>query len=120
VHAIVGDGHRGVTDDIPYWRRQRRFGSRLGPPLFRLKTPPRRATEAVTAFAEGVDISAAHRIRERSRSLRDLPCGHYCGHLQLDELVARVRQSIERVRVWVWGAVGWTGYFRHPGRKWGC
>jgi hypothetical protein len=120
VHAIVGDGHRGVTDDIPYWRCQccqRRFSSRLGTPLYRLKTPPRRVIEAMTAFAEGVDGSAAHRIfghDERmlndwlkkgskhaallqERLLHDLRCGH----LQLGELVTRVRSSVQRVWVWV-------------------
>jgi transposase-like protein len=120
MHAIVGDGHREVTDDIPYWRCQccqRRFSSRLGTPLYRLKTPPRRVIEAMTAFAEGVDVSAAHRIfghDERTlndwlkkgskhaallqeRLLHDLRCGH----LQLDELVTRVRSSVQRVWVWV-------------------
>ncbi len=122
VHAIVGDGHRGVTDDIPYWRCQccqRRFSSRLGTPLYRLKTPPARVTEALTAFAEGVDVSAAHRIfghdertlsdwlrkggqhaqRIQEQLLRDLQCGH----VQLDEFVTRVRSSVHRV--WVWVAV---------------
>jgi hypothetical protein len=45
VHAIVGDGRRGVTDDIPYWRCQccqRRFSSRLGTSLYHLKTPTSR------------------------------------------------------------------------------
>jgi IS1 family transposase len=122
VHAIFGDGHRGVTDDIPYWRCQccqKRFSSRLGTPLYQLKTPPRRVSEAMTAFAEGVDVSAAHRIfghdertlsdwlrkgghhaqRIQERLLQDLKCGH----LQLDELVTRVRSSVQRV--WVWVAV---------------
>jgi IS1 family transposase len=120
VHAIVGDGHRGVTDDIPYWRCQccqKRFSSRLGTPLYRLKTPPKRVTEAMTAFAEEVDVSAAHRIfghdertlsdwlkkgwrhaaQIQERLLRDL----HCGHVQLDELVTRVRSCLDRVWVWV-------------------
>jgi hypothetical protein len=120
VHAMVGDGHRGVTDDLPYWRWlccQRRFSSRLGTPLYHLKTPPSRVAEAMTACAEGVDVSAAHRIfghDERTRSdwwkkdgrpaerlqeqlLHDL----HCGHLQLDELVTRVRSSLDRVWVGV-------------------
>jgi hypothetical protein len=46
---------------------QRRFSSRLGTSLYQLKTPPSRVTEAMTAFAEGMDVSAAH-----PRSV----CGH--------------------------------------------
>jgi transposase-like protein len=122
VHAIVGDGQRGVTDAIQYWRCQccgRRFGSRLGTPLYRLKTPPRRVAEVMIAFAEGVDVSAAHRIfghDERTLSdwlrkgnqhaeriqewlFRDL----HCAHLQLDGLVTRVRTSVQRV--WVWASI---------------
>jgi hypothetical protein len=65
LHAIVGDGHHGVADDIPYWRGprcQRRFSSRLGTPLSRLKTPPKRVANVMTALAEEADVSAAHRI----------------------------------------------------------
>jgi len=120
IHAIVGDGKRGLTDAIQYWRCQccgRSFSSRWGTPLYGLKTPPKRVAEAMTAFAEGVDVSAAHRIfRHDERTLSDwlAKCGRHaerlhdqlfrdchCAHVQLDELVTRVRSCLERGWVWV-------------------
>jgi IS1 family transposase/transposase-like protein len=124
IHAVVGDGKRGVTDEIQYWRCQccgRSFSSRLGTPLYGLKTPPQRVVEAMTAFAEGVDVSAAHRIfghdgrtlsawlakggRHAERLHDELhdelfqDC--HCAHVQLDELATRVRTCVQRVWVWV-------------------
>ena len=120
IHAIVGDGKRGVTDEIQYWRCQscgRSFSSRWGTPLYGLKTPPKRVAEAMTAFAEGVDVSAAHRIfghdertlsewlgkggRHAARLHERLFRECQCAHVQLDELVTRVRTCVERVWVWV-------------------
>jgi IS1 family transposase len=120
IHAIVGDGKRGVTDEIQYWRCQccgRSFSSRWGTPLYGLKTPPRRVAEAMTALAEGVDVSAAHRIfghdertlsewlgkggRHAERLHERLMDQLQCGHVQLDELATRVRSCVERVWVWV-------------------
>jgi hypothetical protein len=71
----------------------------------------------MTAFAEGVDVSAAHRIfRHDERTLSDWlgKGGRHaerlhdqlfrecqCAHVQLDELATRVRTCLERVWVWV-------------------
>ena len=48
-------------DEPEFWAPYEADG-RWGTPLYGLKTPPRRVAEAMTAFAEGVDVSAAHRI----------------------------------------------------------
>jgi IS1 family transposase len=119
IHAIVHDGWRGKRKDIPYWRCQacgKRFSGRRNTPLYSLKTPETRVAEVLSALAEGVDVAASSRIfRHREKTitgwleraarhgerlhqayLRDI----VAEHLQLDELVTKVRSHAERVFIW--------------------
>jgi len=119
-HALVGYGKHHGADCIQYLKCQAcgtKFSSRLNTPMYDLKTPAQRVGEVVTATSEGVDISAASRIfshdertiarwlsrtGEHSARLHD----HFfhdlvCAHLQLDELVTKLRGVPERVWVWV-------------------
>ncbi len=122
IHALVSNGSRG-KQKIRYWKCQACGGcrtSRYGTPLYWLKTPLSHVTMVMTALSEGVDISACVRIFENhhptiSRWL--VRGGHHSqrlhrqlfhqavqvGHLQLDELVTKVKQEAERI--WLWTAV---------------
>ena len=120
VHALVSDGQR---NGVQYWRCQAcggRKSSRLGTPLYRLKTPAQRVAMVMTALAEGVDIAAATRIfdhhhttiqhwlergGQHSARLHDrlLNKAVMAGHVQLDELVTKVKRDPERV--WIWTAI---------------
>ena len=122
IHALVSNGRRG-QQQIQYWKCQACGGcrtSRYGTPLYWLKTPLARIAMVMTAMSEGVDISAAGRIfghhhttitRWIERSGRHSERLHErlfhraltIGHLQLDELVTKVKQDAERI--WVWTAV---------------
>jgi len=121
-HAVVRDGWRGKGKDIAYWRCQacgRSFSGRYGSALYHLKTRPARVAEVMTALGEGVDIAAASRIfgHHPTTISRWLKRGatqgqrlheHYfqkvrAWHIQLDELVTRVRSHTDRV--WVWTAI---------------
>lgn len=65
VHALVSDWDRGQDKDILYLRCQaceKRFTSRLGTPLYHLRTPLRRIVTVMTALSEGEDLAAAGRI----------------------------------------------------------
>jgi IS1 family transposase/transposase-like protein len=118
-HALVRNGWRGKNKDIAYWKCQacgKRFSARLHTPLYRLKTPQEKVAQVLSALAEGVDIAASSRIfgyRERAisrwlgraavhgerlhwRYLHELEVHH----VQLDELVTKVRTQVERVFVW--------------------
>jgi hypothetical protein len=122
IHALVSDGWRGKTERIQRWRCAacgNRFSARRRTPLYRLKTPSRRVAEVMTAMAEGVDTAAATRIfnhhpntiahwvqrggqhgrRLHERYFRQIRSGH----LQVDELVTKVRHHPERV--WVWTGI---------------
>jgi len=123
VHALVSDGRRGQHKDIPYWRCQAcgsRRTSRLDTPMYHIRTPLARVAMVMTALSEGVDVSAATRIfgHHHTTISRWLERGGLhsgrlperlffraveVGHLQLDELVTRVKRDAERV--WVWTAV---------------
>jgi len=123
VHALVSDGRRGQGKDIQYWRCQAcggRQSSRLATPMYQIRTPLERVEMVMTALAEGVDISAASRIfghhhttisRWLYRGGRASARLHerlffravMIGHLQLDELVTKVKRDAERL--WVWTAV---------------
>ncbi|MCB8945281.1 MAG: IS1 family transposase [Ardenticatenaceae bacterium] len=122
IHALVSNGRRG-NQKIRYWKCQACGGcrtSRYGTPLYYLKTPLAHVTMVMTALSEGVDISACVRIFENhhptiSRWL--MRCGQHSqrlhqqlfhqavqvGHLQLDELVTKVK--LEAERIWLWTAV---------------
>jgi IS1 family transposase len=117
---LVSDGQR---NGIQYWRCQACGGrktSRLDTPMYRLKTPLQHVVMVMTALSEGVDISAASRIfgyhpttiqrwlerggghGERLHE-RALFRAVVAGHIQLDELVTRVKRDHERV--WLWSAI---------------
>ncbi|MDA1330471.1 MAG: transposase [Chloroflexi bacterium] len=122
IHALVGNGRRG-KQKIQYFKCQACGScrtSRYGTPLYWLKTPLVRVAMVMTAMSEGVDISAACRIfwHHHTTITRWIErCGRHSerlherllqramtvGHLQLDELVTRVKRDAERV--WIWTAV---------------
>jgi IS1 family transposase/transposase-like protein len=122
VHAIVGDGKHGHSEQIQTFRCQAcrtTFTSRRNTPLYRLKTPSQQIAMVLSALAEGLDPSAASRVfgyrqatittwltragepaqtlHERFFSNLRLP------HLQLDELRTRLR-SYKQV-LWLWLAI---------------
>jgi hypothetical protein len=65
LHAVVGDGKRGVDKHIQYWKCQwwrhavanKRFTSRLHTPLYRMKTDEGNIVLVLMLLAEGCDIS---------------------------------------------------------------
>jgi hypothetical protein len=85
--------------------------------MYDLKTPVRRVDEVMTATSEGVDVAAASRIFKhdertiarwlaRTGSHAQRLHNHFfrhlvCAHLQLDELVTKLRGLKERLYVWV-------------------
>jgi IS1 family transposase len=85
--------------------------------LYRLHTPSQRVQEVTTALGEGVALAAGARIfghdprtlyrwLERSAQHAERVHNHFfknlvCAHLQLDELVGKVRGQAERVFIWV-------------------
>ncbi len=123
IHALVCNGHRGANHDIPYFKCQACGScrsSRVGTPLYHLKTSTRRIAMVLHALTEGMDISAASRVfghhpstltawlvRSGQHSMRlheqlfSQPVT--AGHVQLDELVTRVKQDAEKV--WLWTAI---------------
>jgi IS1 family transposase len=123
VHALVSDGYRGVDNDILYLRCQccgKRKTSRAGTPMYRLKTPLHKVAMVLTALSEGVDISAASRIFGHHHSTisswleragqhsarlheRVFFQAVVAGHIQLDELVTKVKSSTQKL--WVWTAI---------------
>ncbi len=122
IHALVSNGRRG-KQQIRYFKCQACGGcrtSRYGTPLYWLKTPLVQVAMVMTAFSEGVDISAAIRIFGHHHTTYSLWLGRggrhserlhqrffhqavSVGHLQLDQLVTKVKQDMERI--WVWTAV---------------
>ena len=118
IHALVSNGRRG-KQRILYLECQACGGchtSRFGTPLYWLKTPLVRIAMVMTAMPEGVDISVAGRIfgHHHTTITRWVErCGRHSerlhqrlshralsiGHLQLDELVTKVKQDAERI--WV-------------------
>jgi IS1 family transposase len=123
IHALVGDGKRGKDKYIQYFRCQccgQRRTSRYGTPLYHLKTAEWRVSQVLTALAEGVDMAAASRIfGHHPRTIGNwlTRAGHHSQrfhdrlfhqrleayHIQLDELVTKVRRQAERL--WVWTAI---------------
>jgi len=121
LHALVGDGKRGLLDHIQYWRCQSckaSFSSRRNTPLFRLKISEERIILVLMLLAEGCDISVlvrcsghAHatitrwleRTGDHSSRLHDRFFQHLLLPLvQMDELYCRVRQI---GRMWLWLAI---------------
>lgn len=122
IHALVGDGKHGQTEQIQTFRCQAchtTFTARRHTPLYRLKTPSHQIGIVLSALAEGLDASAAERVfgyrqatittwlsragehaetlHERSFHNLQIP------HLQLDELRTRLR-SAKQV-LWLWLAI---------------
>jgi len=121
IHALVGDGKRGIRKHIQYWKCQgcnKRFTSRLHTPLYRLKTDEGHIILSLMLLAEGCDISVLVR------------CSHHCEatitrwleragkhssllhnrifrelvltFVQMDELYCRVRRT---GKMWLWLAI---------------
>lgn len=122
IHALVSNGWRGKTERIRQWRCQGcgcRFSSRIGTPMYQLKTPSGRVKEVLTALAEGVDLSGCGRIfnhHPQTISRWLLRMGHHAQKLhawylvevmtpfvQLDELATKVKKQGQRV--WLWTAI---------------
>jgi len=121
LHAVFGDGKRGIDRHIQYWKCQwcdKRFSSRLHTPLYRLKTAENCIVLVLMLLAEGGDISvqvrcsghgeaAITRWLERAGQHSILFHERFFHHLllklvQLDELYCRVRtQGI----MWLWLAI---------------
>lgn len=120
VHALVSDGYHGIRKDILYLRCQacgKKQTSRLDTPMKDQKTPLEQVTMVLTAMAEGLSISSAARVFGHHPSTLSnwmARCGYHSarlheqllfqrletGHVQLDELVTKVRNQAERVFVW--------------------
>ncbi len=123
VHELVFDGKRGIENDIQQLRCQAcgsRRTSRLTTPMYQIKTPLGRVAMVMTTLSEGVDLAAASRIFGHHPSTLSrwlIRTGEHsarlhsqlfhqaleAAHVQLDELVTRVRQGSERI--WVWTAI---------------
>ena len=105
IHALVGYGRHGKTDNIQYLRCQacgRKFSVRWGTALYRLKTSAAKVALILALMAEGMDVSALERVFEtKEGTLRtwltraglqaDKVHRHFFHHLilhhiQLDEL----------------------------------
>jgi len=121
LHAIVGDGKRGIEKYIQYWKCQwcdKRFSSCLHTPLYRLKTTEDRIVLVLMLLAEGCDISVLvrcsghceatitrwlERAGQHSVRLHNRFFYHLLPKLvQLDELYCRVRT---RGKLWLWLAI---------------
>jgi IS1 family transposase/transposase-like protein len=122
VHALVGYGHHGATEQIQDFRCQAcgtKVSARRGTALYRLKTPPARVGEVVSALAEGLDVAAAVRVfghgegtiarwqaraAQQADRLHDrLLRGLHLSHVQLDEIRTRLRSR--RAVLWLWVAL---------------
>jgi len=121
LHAVVGDGKRGIHNHIQYWKCQwckKRFTSRLHTPLYRLKTDEGHIVLVLMLLAEGCDISVLvrcsshceatitrwlemmgkHSSALHDRIFRDL----LLDLVQMDELYCRVRRT---GKMWLWLAI---------------
>jgi len=121
LHAVVGDGKRGIYQHIQYWKCQwcnKRFTSRLHTPLYRLKTDEGHIVLVLMLLAEGCDISVLvrcsrpceatitrwlervgrHSSTLHNRIFRDL----FLALVQMDELYCRVRRT---GKMWLWLAI---------------
>ena len=122
IHALVGCGIRGRTDQIQWFQCQAcetRFSSRLDTMLQHLKTDSRRIELVLNLLAEGVDPSAIIRVCghcEETIQRWLSRVGHHASllhddyfrdlqldYLQLDELYANIRQ--EEGKSWLWAVI---------------
>jgi len=121
LHAVVGDGKRGIDKHIQYWKCQwcdKRFSSRLYTPFYRLKIAENRIVLVLMLLAEGCDISVLVRCSghceasitrwlERAGQHSVFFHNRFFHHLllklvQLDELYCRVRTT---GKMWLWLAI---------------
>ncbi|MDP9375723.1 MAG: hypothetical protein M3Q65_25395, partial [Chloroflexota bacterium] len=122
LHALVGYGHHGAKERIQDFRCQAcgtKVSARRGTALYRLKTPPARVGEVLSALAEGLDVAAATRVfghgeatitRWLARSGQQAERVHQrlfqhlrLPHIQLDELRTRLRSR--QAALWLWLAL---------------
>ena len=120
VHALVGDGKHGHTEQIQTFRCQAchtTFSAQRDTPLYRLKTHSQQIAVVLSALAEGLNPSAAERVfgyrqatittwltraGEHAQTLHKRSFSNlYLPHLQLDELRTRLRCAC-------------TGYLEYP------
>jgi transposase-like protein/IS1 family transposase len=120
VHALVGDGKHGHTEQIQTFRCQAchtTFSARRDTPLYRLKTPSQQVAMVLSALAEGLDPSAAERVfgfrpatimrwltraGEHAQILHKRTfCHLHLSYLQLDELRTRLRCATQILWLWV-------------------
>jgi IS1 family transposase len=120
VHALVGYGKHHGVDSTQYFKCQAcgtKVSARWNTAMYDLKTAVGRVEEVTTALSEGVDVSAAHRIfkhdertiqrwLDRSGEHARRAHAHFfhhlvCHHLQLDELVTKLRGMKDRLYIWV-------------------
>ena len=120
VHALVGDGKRGIDKDIQYFKCQWcqcAFSSRKNTPLHYLKTKEKEVEMVLWFLVEGVDISLMVRYTGRSEATisrwlmrmgqhSQALHNHYFQQLvlrvvQMDELYAKVRTGVK----WLWLAI---------------
>ena len=122
IHALVGDGKHGQTEQIQTFRCQAcrtTFSARRDTPLYRLKTPSHQVAMVLSALAEGLDASAAGRVfgyrqatitswltraGKHAESLHEHCFRNlHLPHLQLDELRTRLRSA--KQILWLWLAI---------------
>jgi IS1 family transposase/transposase-like protein len=120
IHALVGYGSHGKDERIQDIRCQAcgcKFTARRDTPLYRLKTPPQRIGEVLSALAEGLDVAAAVRVfghaeatilrwltrsgMHAQRVHRHLFRNLHLWHIQLDELKTRLRSKSHELWLWV-------------------
>ena len=122
IHALVGDGKHGRTEQIQTFRCQSchtTFSARRDTPLYHLKTPSHQIAMVLSALAEGLDPSAAERVfgyrqvtittwltraGEHAQMLHErFFCDLELPHLQLVELRTRLRNTTQLL--WLWLAI---------------
>ena len=120
IHALVGNGKRGIKGDLQHFRCQacrKDFTCRRNTPLYYLKTASDRIEMVLWLMAEGVDISVlvrytGHAASTISRWLERMGTHSIMLHnryfqglvltfVQLDELHAKVRTDVQ----WLWLAI---------------
>ncbi len=123
LHALVGSGIRGETDDIQRLRCQacgKRFSVRRHTALQELKITPERVELAMNLAAEGVSIAVIARalghceetiagwLERAGRQARLLHEYHFhdlaLPYLQIDELQTRIRAGAGQ-KAWLWVSV---------------
>ena len=125
VHALVGNGKRGIKGDIQHFRCQwcrTDFSCRRNTPLYYLKTASDRIEMVLWLMAEGVDISVMVRYTGHAESTISRWLQRMGNHstllhnryfqglvltfVQLDELYAKVRTGVQ----WLWLAISNSKY----------